>query len=305
MRYIMQKFKFLFFSLLMLCLVVLTFMVTNYFYFNLVSTEYTPDYKLPGRIDIMDGRKIHLIEKGNGTPLVLIPDLGFSAEAYMPLIDKLAANYHVYAFDLIGQGYTDKPAYLSYNQQDYDRFLNKTFQFFHLSKPSIIVQGNAGFILSSFQKNYPGKVNRLIFLDHFPHQPTLFFPSEYLLRPFIGEALVSLINTTILERFIRNPGYYNPLILDNKTLAVLVKYWGVPGTRQAYLKTMRYILRNHSESGTTVNPRNLYLYSERFLDYFSGDKPSVPSRHIILPRCGYFFYRENVNSISHYLVRYI
>lgn len=63
-----------------------------------------------GRFVDVAGTRVHYIEKGQGTPVVLIHGAGVTAEDYVAsgLVDQLAPHHRVVAFDRPGYGYSDR-----------------------------------------------------------------------------------------------------------------------------------------------------------------------------------------------------
>ena len=59
-------------------------------------------------ITVNDGTKIHYIEKGQGTPLLLIAGGGFSGNIFKYQIDFLAETRHLFIFDMRAQGKSDR-----------------------------------------------------------------------------------------------------------------------------------------------------------------------------------------------------
>ncbi len=57
----------------------------------------------------VNGIDIHYIERGQGTPLLLVHGFQNSHFVFTPIIDWLAERFHVYALDLRGHGDSDKP----------------------------------------------------------------------------------------------------------------------------------------------------------------------------------------------------
>lgn len=58
----------------------------------------------------IDGRKVRLLERGSGRPLVLVHGLGLTATVWEPHFDRLAgAGYRVLAPDLPGFGHSEGP----------------------------------------------------------------------------------------------------------------------------------------------------------------------------------------------------
>jgi 2-hydroxy-6-oxonona-2,4-dienedioate hydrolase len=55
------------------------------------------------------GIKTRVLEAGSGPALIFLHGTGGHAEAYARNIEEHAKHFHVYAFDMIGHGYTDRP----------------------------------------------------------------------------------------------------------------------------------------------------------------------------------------------------
>lgn len=55
------------------------------------------------------GIRTRALHAGSGEPLVFLHGMGGHAEAFIKNILPLATRFHVYAIDMIGHGYTDKP----------------------------------------------------------------------------------------------------------------------------------------------------------------------------------------------------
>jgi 2-hydroxy-6-oxonona-2,4-dienedioate hydrolase len=61
------------------------------------------------------GVRTRCLEAGSGKPLLLLHGGGGHIEAYARNIARLAETFHVYAVDLIGHGFTDRPEIGSYS----------------------------------------------------------------------------------------------------------------------------------------------------------------------------------------------
>ena len=55
------------------------------------------------------GIRTRVLEAGSGAPLVLLHGTGGHAETYSRNIGPLSKHFHVFALDMIGHGYTDRP----------------------------------------------------------------------------------------------------------------------------------------------------------------------------------------------------
>lgn len=287
----------------MLVLIGITFLIANTIFFYSAATDFTAAYKLPGKLENIQGRRVHYIEKGKGPCLLLVPDLGFSAESLEPIVDAFSSRYHVIALDMLGQGYTDKPSDIPYAQDDYNLFLEQFFSHKHIANATIFVQGNAGFLLGRYARAYPQRISKIIFWDHTPRNPWLLLDSDLISTSFLGEALVTFINRSMIESFIRKAGYEHPLTAAGKLVDILAKYWGLPGAKPAYLKSVRHLMIDVSPSAPSSG-KAVYLYSERFNHRYHGMDHDLPNTHLI-PHAGTLYYWENLSSFSVMISKYI
>ena len=67
----------------------------------------------------VDGTRIRYIEKGEGTPLVLVHGIPTSSFLWRAMIDELSAHGRVIAPDLPGFGLSDPPANGDYSISSY------------------------------------------------------------------------------------------------------------------------------------------------------------------------------------------
>jgi len=64
------------------------------------------------------GVRTRALEAGEGKPLIFLHGTGGHAEAYVRNLAAHAKHFHVYAIDMVGHGYSDKPP-LSYSIDDF------------------------------------------------------------------------------------------------------------------------------------------------------------------------------------------
>lgn len=67
-------------------------------------------------------RKLYYLEGGTGYPVLLLHGWGCSSETMQPIFRHLAANFHVYNFDLPGFGMSDEPP-AAWDTNDYAALL--------------------------------------------------------------------------------------------------------------------------------------------------------------------------------------
>lgn len=60
-------------------------------------------------VTVAPGVELHILEKGEGKPLVFIPGLTFSGEIFKNQLEYFSSKYRVIAIDPRGQGYGKIP----------------------------------------------------------------------------------------------------------------------------------------------------------------------------------------------------
>lgn len=70
---------------------------------DLMGVEYQQTYYDAG------GYRTRAVEAGSGEPLILLHGTGGHAEVYGRNLTSHAKYFHVYAIDMLGHGYTDRP----------------------------------------------------------------------------------------------------------------------------------------------------------------------------------------------------
>jgi pimeloyl-ACP methyl ester carboxylesterase len=64
-----------------------------------------------GHVTTSDGVRLHYLEAGSGTPLVMIPGWSQTAAMFEHQVDELGQYYRVIALDMRGHGESEKPAH--------------------------------------------------------------------------------------------------------------------------------------------------------------------------------------------------
>ncbi len=110
------------------------------------------------------GAKIHYVEAGRGTPLILIHGLADDVEIWDSVIPPLAAKFRVIAFDQIGFGHSDKPL-LNYRVSTFVDFLDGFLEELKIDRASLVGNSLGGWIAAAFALAHPERVDRLVLCD--------------------------------------------------------------------------------------------------------------------------------------------
>lgn len=86
------------------------------------------------------GLRIRYLQKGTGTPVVLLHGFSFHAETWaeIGLFDELAREYSVYSFDMPYGAKSRSDKFSAENRDEYAVFLNDMLTTLNISKPALL-----------------------------------------------------------------------------------------------------------------------------------------------------------------------
>ncbi len=113
------------------------------------------------------GNTIFYVVKGEGEPLLLIHGYGAGSWVWEKQIDILSRNYKVYALDIIGYGYSDRPR-IEYTPETYIHFLRDFMDGLEIEKATLIGNSMGGGIAWAGAALFPERVKKLILIDCVP-----------------------------------------------------------------------------------------------------------------------------------------
>jgi pimeloyl-ACP methyl ester carboxylesterase len=113
------------------------------------------------------GSHIFYVVKGEGDPLLLIHGYGAAIWVWEKQIDILSQSHRVYALDLIGHGFSDRPK-IPYTPETYIYFLRDFMDKVGMEKATLIGNSMGGGIAWAVAVLFPERVNRLVLIDCAP-----------------------------------------------------------------------------------------------------------------------------------------
>jgi 2-hydroxy-6-oxonona-2,4-dienedioate hydrolase len=110
------------------------------------------------------GFKLHYLEAGKGTPIVLLHGLGGDGSRWGPNIDPLARDFHVFALDEIGFGQSDKPL-ANYHTGMLAEFLVDFLKAVNVPKAALVGNSMGASVALYTAVHYPQVVDRIVLAD--------------------------------------------------------------------------------------------------------------------------------------------
>ncbi len=190
----------------------------------------------PGRFVNLPLGRCHMVEAGEGPPLILLHGFLYSTFMWEPVMARLAEHFRVIAVDLMGWGYSARDDRRDYNYALYARQLQQLMDALGIERASIVGQSIGGGTAIRFAAQHRDRVERLVLVDaaSLPNPPAL--PAHVFALPFIGELLLTAGGNTLLGKNLRDLWLHQH---DKVT--------------PAYVERVAYPLRIQGSSWTALN----------------------------------------------------
>jgi 2-hydroxy-6-oxonona-2,4-dienedioate hydrolase len=180
----------------------------------------------------VNGSVIRYLEDGptDGKILILLHGLGASAERWSRVIPTLSRDYRVIAPDIIGFGYSDKPA-VEYTMDFFIDFFKSFLDNLGISKASIIGSSLGGHIASEFAIRFNHIVEKLVLVSPAGmmrnSNPTL---DKYIMAALYPE------HQRVYEAF--SEMVYDSNTLNQEILMDFVNRMSLPNAKYAFMSTL-------------------------------------------------------------------
>jgi pimeloyl-ACP methyl ester carboxylesterase len=124
-------------------------------------------FPAPGRLVDIGGRRLHLLEAGEGMPaVVVVPALGDNILTWVRIQRELAGEMRVILYDRAGLGWSDPPPLGGRTFDDMAAELRSLLACAGVEPPFVLVAHSLGGIVARrFAARYPAEVAGLVFVD--------------------------------------------------------------------------------------------------------------------------------------------
>ncbi len=126
-----------------------------------------------GAFVTIEGTRLHYIERGSGTPIVLLHGNGAMAEDFVAsgLVDRLAATHRVIAIDRPGFGYSARPRGRAWTARRQAALIHKAFAALGIEQPVVVGHSWGTLVALELALDHPLDTAGLVLLAGY------FFPS--------------------------------------------------------------------------------------------------------------------------------
>jgi pimeloyl-ACP methyl ester carboxylesterase len=149
-----------------------------------------------GRLLDVRGRRVHVVERGTGPPLLLIHGFGASTFDFEEFVlEPLARSHRAIAVDLFGFGWSERSEDFRYGWELWADQLAGTLDALGIDRASIAGHSMGGAVAAVFAARHPDRVDRLILADAlYPSKPgEIPWVFRALRAPVLGELMLGLV----------------------------------------------------------------------------------------------------------------
>jgi pimeloyl-ACP methyl ester carboxylesterase len=146
-------------------------------------------YPPAGEFVTVDGMRLHYIEQGSGTPVILIHGDGGSVYDWkMSFFDRVARDYRAIAFDRPGLGYSERPedGASPFVQA---RLIHEAAEALGVEAPVVVGHSRGGNVALAYALAYPEDVAGVVTLAAAPYGGKISVHSRALALPVVGPVL--------------------------------------------------------------------------------------------------------------------
>jgi pimeloyl-ACP methyl ester carboxylesterase len=117
-----------------------------------------------GQFVSVENLQLHYICQGSGQPVVLLHgNAGFLQDYSPSVLNRLAQEYRVYAFDRPGHGYSDRPSQVA-TPLIQARLLRGALQRLGIKKPVLVGHSWGGTLVLAYALRYPDEISGIVLL---------------------------------------------------------------------------------------------------------------------------------------------
>ena len=121
---------------------------------------------VPGRLLDVGGHRVHVVEEGTGSPLLLVHGFGASTFDFEEFVlARLAQSHRVVAVDLYGFGWSERNDGFAYGWMLWSDQLLGVLDALGIERASLVGHSMGGAVAAVFAARYPARVDRLVLAD--------------------------------------------------------------------------------------------------------------------------------------------
>ncbi len=228
----------------------------------------------PGSLIDIDGRSIHYVQAGEGDPVVLIHGWNGSTFDLRYIIPELAQRYRVVAIDLLGYGYSARPADGDYSVAGQGKLVARMMDRLGIERAAVLGHSMGGAIAMWLALHCPERVELLILVDSATVNE-MFRGRNWglVLRPLLPLLAPILLRKGIIRRGLRS-AVHDPACVTPETLEGHLRLLRMRGHLRASAKQLSDRRRDEAFDAGRLRQPTLILWGEhdRWIPLSTGEE---------------------------------
>ncbi len=221
-------------------ILVISILLSSYILFvnyrvDAFASEKIINSNIAGEYIKIRGAGIHYIEKGKGDKnILLVHGFGGGTYSYRHNIEELAKNYKVYAIDLKGFGYSQRPYDSDYSHQEQAKIILEFLEKKDIDKVTAFGHSMGGSILLLAYDIDPARFEKLVLIDSAGLNESSFKFSKFMNQPIVNiiyynyvvnkDKFVNFLKSAYFDKSFVDKNlidlYYSPLKIRNTNIVL-------------------------------------------------------------------------------------
>ncbi len=253
----------------------------------------------------VDGATVHYQKFGDISDPTLILIHGYTASTYIwkNTAPRLADNgFHVIAVDLLGFGFSDKPAWFDYKITSQARMIERFMDRLGIGRATIVGSSYGGAVAATVTLDYPERVEKLVLVDAVCNDEAKDHPILKLTAlPGVGELLTPFLADSKALLKYRMQGTLAPAnhhLITQERIEAIHRPLNAADGHNALLQTARnWDACRIEQDANLINQPTLIIWGEEdtVIPIHNGEnlhREILNSRFIVLRNCGHIPHEE-------------
>lgn len=269
-----------------------------------------PGRDAPGFFIDLDGHAIHYVEAGQGDPVVLIHGWNGSTFGFRYTIPELAQRQRVVAIDLLGYGYSARPADGDYSVGAQAELVRRAMDRLGIARAAVLGHSMGGAIAMRFALDHPERVERLILLSSATvSEMTRARKRGLLLRPIMPLLTRAMLSRSMVRRGLRT-AVHDPALLTPELVEGHYRPLRMKGHARASAKHMLDRTKDIPLEPAHIRAPTLILWGEhdRWIPIERGRELAqlIPNARLYIVRgAGHLLLEEEPEECSRELLKFL
>ncbi|MFN0093889.1 MAG: alpha/beta fold hydrolase [Dehalococcoidia bacterium] len=250
-----------------------------------------------GRDLVVNGARIHIVDRGAGDPIVLVHGFGGSTFSWRYAQPLLAANHRTIAVDLPGFGQSDRNPAVGLGHDDHADRLAALLDAVGLRSATFIGHSMGGAICQRLAVRHPERVDRLVLVASVDATEPVRRGGRGAARPAMKAlaaipGAVDFMSRQSLKRMVFDPASVTPAMAEGYAAPLRLK-----GTADCLFAMTRATATQAPPELSNVNAPTLVISGERdrLFSQEAGKAlaAKIPgARHVVIPQTGHLVAEE-------------